>query len=195
MAINVLEPIKTNRVYQNLLVVTDRLLKLVRTLTFKSKSAVQIAKPFITQWVMTYCPRIWSLLDNGVELMVRFFQNFCKILDIENLFARIYHPQPNSREESFNSTLMAISPHIIRDHWNYWYLYNDVITLAYSPQVSGITNCPHSRSSCQDSYTSFITTKPNGSTRGSRKGSDFCSSISPNLGTILRKRNLTTSGI
>ena len=78
VAIDILgELIKTPRGNCNMLVISDRFSKLVRTVPLKTVTASEVAKAFVHHWVFPYGAPIWLLSDNGKQFIAKLFRETC----------------------------------------------------------------------------------------------------------------------
>jgi len=96
------ELFKTARGNQYLLFITDRFSKLTRTLPLKGASAAEVARAFVIDWALVYGPPRHLLADNGKCFTAKFFQDVCRVMNIQNQFTTTYHPQTNGQTEQFN---------------------------------------------------------------------------------------------
>ena len=133
------ELIRSKRKNRDLLVITDRFTKRVRTVPMKKISSTGVAKAFVHHWVFVHGPPIYLLSDNLSQFTSRLFQDVCRILDIENLFITAYHPQCNEQVERFNRTISAAVRHYLADHPKDWDLFTDAFTYAYNSEVHRVT--------------------------------------------------------
>lgn len=133
VAIDVLgELIKTVRGNQYLLIISDRFTKLTKSVPLKSISAAEVAKAFVNEWVFNYGPPKELISDNGKCFTAKFFQDVCRILNIQNSFTTTYHPQTNGQVERYNRTLKAAIRSYLNDHPKDWDLYTSSLTYAYN---------------------------------------------------------------
>ena len=65
-----------------------------------------VARTFFEGWVASGygIPNV-LLTDNGSQFLAKFFQNFCKILGIKQVFTSAYRPSTNGQTERFNRTV------------------------------------------------------------------------------------------
>lgn len=131
--------IGTPRGNRYLMVITDRFTKLVRTVLIKGVSTAEIAKQFGKNWVFTYGPPTELIADNGRQFTSRFFQDVCKILNVDNLFTT-YHAQTKDQVERFNRTILSALRSDTADHPHDWDLYYLALTYAYNCQPQSSTN-------------------------------------------------------
>ena len=85
-----------------------------------------------------YGPPDTVLTDNRPQLVSLFFQGFCNLKGIRNLYTSTYHPQMNGQVELFNKTPVDMFMHNIQDHPYKWDELVSVLALAYSsrPQLA-----------------------------------------------------------
>lgn len=69
---------KSSRGNWFLLVIDDKLFKIVRKVTLESISAASVAKEFVTNGILPYGPPKRVLLENGKKFTSKFFQNVCR---------------------------------------------------------------------------------------------------------------------
>jgi transposase InsO family protein len=108
IAMDLLGPLTlTERGNRFLLVVTDRFSELTRAYPLASTTAEVVAKVFFDGWFSAGygIPRI-LLTDNGTQFVAKFFQTFCKILGIKQVFTSAYRPSTNRQTERFNQTVV-----------------------------------------------------------------------------------------
>ena len=117
----------------------DRFTKLVRTVPLKNIRAKDVAKAFVTNWVMAYGPPKRVLSDNGKQFTSRLFQHTCRLLGAKNVFTTAYHPQSNGQVERYNRTILNALRHYTADHPKTWDQFTDVVTYAYNTQVHSST--------------------------------------------------------
>ena len=134
------ELMKTKRGNKYLLVITDRFSKLTKTVPLSGVSASDVAKAFVYEWALVYGPPKELLSDNGTCFTARFFQDVCRILNVENMFTTTYHPQTNGQTECFNRTLKAAIKSYLDDHPRDWDLYAPILTYAYNCQPHTTTS-------------------------------------------------------
>ena len=131
VAIDILgELITTKWGNHDILVISDRYSKLVRTVPLKNITAAHIAQAFVHNWVFLHGPPVRLLSDNGTQFTARFFQNICRILGIRNVFTTTYHPQANGQVERFNRTLTSALRKYVGEHPKDWDLSSDAETYA-----------------------------------------------------------------
>jgi transposase InsO family protein len=94
IAMDILGPLtQTDKGSRFLLVVTDRFSKLMRAYPLASTTADVVAKTFFDGWVAAeYGIPHFLLTDNGTQFVSKFFQSFCRILGIKQVFTSAYRP-------------------------------------------------------------------------------------------------------
>ena len=123
---------KNLRRYRYLLVITDRLTKLVRTVPLKGISASAMARAFVNHWVFTYGPPLDLISDNGRQFTSKFFLDICRIICVHKSFTTTYHPQTNGQVEWFNRKILSALRADIKYHPIDLDLYSDAIMFEYN---------------------------------------------------------------
>jgi hypothetical protein len=134
IAMDLLGPLTlTERGNQLLLVVTDRFSKLTRAYPLASTTAEVVAKVFFDGWVSAGygIPRI-LLTDNGTQFVAKFFQTFCKILGIKQVFTSAYRPSTNGQTERFNRTVVDFMGAYVSEHQKDWDELAAIATYSYN---------------------------------------------------------------
>ena len=122
----------TGHIY--LLVITDRFSKLTRVVPLKSITAYQVAKAFVTHWVVCYGAPAHLLSDNGSQFTSKLFLHVCSELKIRNAFTTTYHPQTNGQAERFNRTILTGLRAFVSEHPRSWPQYAELLAYAYNTQ-------------------------------------------------------------
>ncbi len=123
---------KTKNGHENLVVITDRYLKLTRAVALRSTTAHAMATAFCDHWVFAYGPPGFLLSDNGQPFTAKHFQAICLTLGIRNLFTAAYHPQNNGEVE--RSILAALRAYET-EHLDDWDRFASAISYGYNTQV------------------------------------------------------------
>ena len=134
------ELISMRRRNRYILVISNRLSKLIRTVPLKEITAVHIAQAFVHHCLFVYGPPVKFLSDNGKQFTARFFQNVCRILGMRDVFTTTYHPQANGQVERFSLTPTSALRMCVGEHPDDWDLFSDAVTIAYNTQHHRITN-------------------------------------------------------
>lgn len=98
-------------------------------------SASEVANHFTNALVFNYGRPEDLITDIGRCFTSDFFQDMCCIMNIENNFMTIYHPQTNLQVERYNNTFLATLLKYVADHPREWDFYTDALTLAYNCQT------------------------------------------------------------
>lgn len=134
------EVVRPKRGYRDLLVITDRFSKSVRTVPVKRITVAAVARAFVFHWVFIYIPPVTLLSGNGSQFNLKFFQDMCRIFGIRNKLLSTYHSQCNGKIGVFNSTIPNDLRAYFADYITEWDLYMDAIKYAYKTQVHQVTN-------------------------------------------------------
>jgi transposase InsO family protein len=108
IAMNILGSLtQTDIVNRFLLVVTDIFSKLTRAYPLANTTADVVAKTFFDGWVAAGydIPQV-LLTDNGTQFVSKFFQSFCRILGVKQVFTSAYRPSTNGKTDRFNRTIV-----------------------------------------------------------------------------------------
>jgi transposase InsO family protein len=97
----------TDRGNRFVLVITDRITKLTRAYPLSTSTAEVVARSFFDGWVTSGygIPNV-LLTDNGSQFVAKFFQTFCRILGVKQVFTSAYRPSTNGQTERFNRTVI-----------------------------------------------------------------------------------------
>ena len=134
VAMDILGPLTTStKGNRFLLVVTDRFTKLTRAYPLASTVAEVVAKVFFDGWVAAGygIPNI-LLTDNGTQFVSKFFQTFCKILGVKQVFTSAYRPSTNGQTERFNRTVVEYMGAYVAEHQRDWDELAAIATYAYN---------------------------------------------------------------
>lgn len=85
-----------------LLVITDRLSKLFKTVPHTFITAFAVAHAFVTHWIFAHGSNNEVLSDTWKQFASCFSQDVCRILDVETLFTTTFHPQETGEVARFN---------------------------------------------------------------------------------------------
>jgi len=78
-----------------LLIIVDRISKLVRAVPPAGITATDVSLAFCRDSISVYGPPDTVLTDNGPQFASLFFQGVCNVIGIRNLYTTTYHPQTN----------------------------------------------------------------------------------------------------
>lgn len=141
VAIDILGPLpKSKRKYEFILVIADRFTKLTQIVPLRKITALDVAKAFAEHWVFKYGAPVTLLSDNESQFVARFFQQVCRILQVNNIFTTAYHPQTNGQVERFNRSLCSMLRCYVDDHPTDWCVYAPALCYAYNMSVHRSTN-------------------------------------------------------
>jgi transposase InsO family protein len=116
-----------------LLVVTDRFYKLTRAYPLASTTAEVVAKVFFDGCVSAvYGVPCILLTDIGTQFVEKFFQTFCKILGIKQVFTSAYRPSTNGQTERFNRIVADFVGAYVSEHQKDWGELAAIATYAYN---------------------------------------------------------------
>jgi len=107
VSIGILGPL-LNTVDRNryVVVMSDRLSPLTRTVALRRITAGTVASAFLTAWVAAYGPLDCVLSDQGQQMDNSFFRAVKKMLGTRCKYTTPYHPQTNGEVERYNHTLL-----------------------------------------------------------------------------------------
>ena len=134
IAMDILGPLTTTeRGNRFLLVITDRFTKLTRAYPLSTTTADVVARTFFEGWVASGygIPNV-LLTDNGSQFLAKFFQTFCKILGIKQVFTSAYRPSTNGQTERFNRTVVEYMGAYVSEHQRDWDELAAIATYAYN---------------------------------------------------------------
>ena len=130
---------KTKKGHRFLLVITDRFTKLTQVIPLRRIDAYTIAVAFVEAWIFKYGPPKTLISDNGKQFAAKFFQAFCSLLGLSNIFTSTYHPQTNGQVERYNRTILAMLRNYVNEHQDDWNRYATAHTYAYNNHVQRST--------------------------------------------------------
>lgn len=143
IAIDLLGELKlTRRGKKILLVIVDRLTKLVKTVHLRRITAFNIAKTFTAHWKFTYGAKKSVLTENGKQFNAKFLLEMHNILGTKARFTTTYHPKSNYQTERFNRTILESIRRYTADHPYDWDKFSDALTYAYNTQEQTSTGYP-----------------------------------------------------
>ena len=134
IAMDILGPLTlTDQGNRFLLVVTDRFSKLTRAYPLATTTAEVVAKTFFDGWVAAGygIPQV-LLTDNGTQFVAKFFQSFCRILGVKQVFTSAYHPSTNGQTERFNRTIVEFMGAYVAEHQRDWDELAAIATYSYN---------------------------------------------------------------
>lgn len=136
-AVNILGPfVSTKRGNKFLLVITDLLSKLARTVLLPRITAMAVAKAMLTHYKFVYGPLVDVLSNNAKKIVSKLFQDFCRIRDVKNVFETTDHLNFNGQVGLFNWILLAFLFFDVANHPKTWDLYYiDALRFPYKKQV------------------------------------------------------------
>ena len=76
----------------------------------------------------------------------------CKILRVESVFTRAFHPQANGQVERFNRTLVSSLQHYLAENQRDWDQFTEALTYDY--------NCTVNRMICMKPFDLVLSRKP-----------------------------------
>jgi transposase InsO family protein len=134
IAMHILGPLtQTDKGNRFLLVVTDRFSKLTRAYPLASTTADVVAKTLFDGWVAAGygIPQV-LLTDNGTQFVSKFFQSFCRILGVKQVFTSAYRPSTNGQTERFNRTIVEFMGAYVSEHQREWDELAGIATYSYN---------------------------------------------------------------
>jgi transposase InsO family protein len=196
VAMDILGPLTTTtRGNRFLLVITDRFTKLTRAYPLANTTAEVVAKMFFDGWVASGygIPQV-LLTDNGSQFVAKFFQTFCKILGLKQVFTSAYRPSTNGQTERFNRTVAEFMGAYVSEHQSDWDDLAAVATYSYNnkPHAStGFTPFELVTAIPQQSLLPQVLISPERSTRTKAQlRNDFLAKVS--VSCELARENLAT---
>jgi transposase InsO family protein len=72
------------------------------------------------------------LTDNGTQFVYKFFQCFCKLLGVKQVFTTAYPPATNGQCERYNRTIRNAITHYFAENQNNWDEISHIATYAYN---------------------------------------------------------------
>ena len=134
VAMDILGPLTTtDRGNRFLLVITDRYSKLTRAFPLSTTMADVVAHVFFDGWVASgYGIPSILLTDNGPQFCAKFFQTFCKILGVKQVFTSAYRPSTNGQTERFNRKVVEYMGAYVAEHQRDWDELAAIATYAYN---------------------------------------------------------------
>ena len=108
--------------YDNVFVVVDRLSKqAVSVACFKTVTAEEIARLYITHIYRYYGPPVSIVSDRRPQFISQFWAEFCRILSIKLKLSTAFHPQTDGQTEIMNQYLdQRLRPFVnyYQDNWS-----------------------------------------------------------------------------
>lgn len=126
------ELVLTAQGFRRSLVITYRFTKSVRTVPLRGVTAAKVARKFVNHWVFPHGLPIYLIADNVPQFTSKFFQDFCKNLNVHDSFTKTYHQQSNAQMETFNQTKLSALRSYVSDSPRDLYLYMSPLTYAYN---------------------------------------------------------------
>ena len=92
-----------------------------------------VARTFFEGWVASGygIPNV-LLTDNGSQFLAKFFQTFCKILGVKQVFTSAYRPSTNGQTERFNRTVVEYMGAYVSENQRDWDELAAIATYAYN---------------------------------------------------------------
>lgn len=91
--------IETHDGYKYLLVITDHLSKLTKSIPPRDISEKAVAHAFLNQWALTYGPPTLLITGNGKQFVSMFFQEIYRVLGTASLLTTTYNSKSNDQAE------------------------------------------------------------------------------------------------
>jgi len=123
---------------EHLLVIVDRLSKMLRAIPLQRIDAETIAAAFLNYWMSAYGPPATVLSDNSPKFRSTFFQVVCSLLGISDRYSATYHPQTNGQAERYDRNNVGQLQTYVEDLQDRWDELASMLTLAFNsrPQQS-----------------------------------------------------------
>jgi transposase InsO family protein len=111
-----------------LLVITDRISKVTKSVPLRTVTALLVARAFCDHWAYAYGSPSSLLTDNDPQFTAKFFQAVCSELGIHKVFTTAYHPQTNGQVERYNRTILASLRRYMANRQDDWDDYTSTVT-------------------------------------------------------------------
>jgi hypothetical protein len=134
VAMDILGPLTiTDRGNRFLLGITNRFTKLTQAYPVSTTSAEAVARTFFDGWVASGygIPNV-LLTYNGSQFVAKFFQTFCRILGVKQVFSSAYRPSTNGHTERFNRSFIELMGAYVIEHQIDWDELAAIATYAYN---------------------------------------------------------------
>lgn len=120
IGIDIMGPFPTTaRKKRFLLVLVDYFTRWIEVFPLRRTTSIDIAQILINEVFSRYGMPTFILSDNGPQFISTLFEQFCKILDIQQKFTANYHPQTNLTER-VNRTLKPMLSIFSHKHPHSW---------------------------------------------------------------------------
>jgi len=130
---------KTAAGHEYIMVITDRLSKLVRAIPMGQTRAVDCASVILDYWIGVYGPPARVLSDGGPQFTAQFWHQVCNLLSVEAKVTTPSRPQNNEQAERFSRRMGRILDHYVVEHPTTWDQLLLALTLAYNTQPHAAT--------------------------------------------------------
>jgi len=135
LSVDILGPIPASKKRNRFILdITDRFAKLTMCVALRQMTAISVASAIIDASVSAYGPPDRILSDQGPQFMSNFFIAVMKMLGIETVRTREFHPQTNRQVERYNRTMATQLRHYVADISSRWDELLPVITMAHKSQ-------------------------------------------------------------
>jgi len=130
---------KTAAGHEYIMVITDRVSKLVRAIPMGQTRAVDCAFVLLHCWIGDYGPPDRVLSDGGPQFTAQFWHQVCNLLSIGAKATIPSRPQTNGQAERFNRTMGRIHDNNFAKHPTTWDKLLPALTLVYNTQPHAVT--------------------------------------------------------
>lgn len=117
-----------------LMVITDQIMKLVRTAPLRGVTAAEFSKQLMNHWNFSYGYPLHLITDNGRQFTSTFFQEVCRVFIVHNALKITFHPQANVQVERVNRNLLSTLRNYASDHHHDLEFYSLTLRYAYNCQ-------------------------------------------------------------
>lgn len=121
------EFIGTMKGNQYLLVITNRLTKIVKTIPMQGGSAVEVARYVVHTGYLTMAHRGACWLITAAHALRGSSKSCGKLMNIHKSYTTTYHPQENDLVERYNCTILAASRMYVVNHSRSWEQYANAL--------------------------------------------------------------------
>lgn len=126
---------KTKRGQQVVLLITNRLSRLVRSVLLQTTTATVVANAFLDHWVNAEGTPAYLLTDSRSQLVDEFFDVRRAIPEAKSYFATVYLLQDNRQTVQFSKTIVQRLQRYDKEHQSDQDIYFQSLTYAYSLRV------------------------------------------------------------
>jgi hypothetical protein len=121
-SLDILGPLPVTKSGNKYLVVFgDRYPKAMLVSAVPNITTETLARTFVLNWVAVYGIPLLLLIDNGSQIISKFFQTVCRLLAVKQLFTTACNPSStNGKVEHFNQTVLKSVAQYVSEHQDDW---------------------------------------------------------------------------